>query len=77
MDGPFHRFTELFQQLGLPSDPDSIRCFVTQHSPLDPAVRIEDASFWSPAQALLLKEEMRRNADWTLVIDQLSVALRS
>jgi hypothetical protein len=72
----FHRFSALFAQLGLPQEPDAIRDFITAHSPLDPAVRLEDAPFWTPAQAALLREELLGDADWAEVVDQLNAALR-
>ena len=34
MDSTYHRFTELFQQLGLASDTRSIQEFLARHSPL-------------------------------------------
>jgi hypothetical protein len=77
MDASYHRFSELFQQLGLPHDPAAIRAFIQTHSPLAPDVRIEDAPFWSPAQAALLREKLLDDADWSEVTDQLSLALRN
>lgn len=73
---PFRYFSDLFSQLGLPDDDTSIAQFIRSHSPLDPAVRLEHAGFWSTGQATLLREELLRNADWAEVIDQLSLALR-
>jgi len=74
---PFsHRLSELFAQLGLASDEKSIAAFIARHAPLDPALRIEDAPFWTPAQAAWLREELQDDADWTELIDQLSLALR-
>ncbi|HLO93428.1 MAG TPA: DUF2789 family protein [Burkholderiaceae bacterium] len=71
-----HRFSDLFAQLGLPDHPEEIRHFIWQHSPLDPALRIDEAPFWTPAQARLLREELSANADWAQLVDQLSNALR-
>lgn len=71
-----HRFSELFAQLGLPDHPEEIRHFIWSHSPLDPALRIDEAPFWTPAQSRLLREELAANADWAHVVDQLSAALR-
>lgn len=76
MDAFYHRFSELFRQLGLPADPAEIRIFIERHSPLAEHIRVEDAAFWSPAQATLLKEELLDDADWSEVVDQLSLALR-
>lgn len=76
MEHPFHRFSELFTQLGLPADGDSVRRFIDSHAPLDSAVRIEEAPFWSPAQSALLREALLGDADWAPVVDQLNSALR-
>ncbi len=76
MQAFFHRFSELFDQLGLPSDPFSIAAFLRQHSPLQAAVRVEDAVFWTSAQADLLRQLLEEDADWVEVIDRLSLALR-
>jgi hypothetical protein len=76
MDKFFHRFSELFAQLGLPNGEADIRAFIEQHSPLSQAVRLEEAPFWTPAQAALLREQLLVDADWAEVIDQLNVALR-
>jgi hypothetical protein len=72
-----HRFSELFAQLGLPDHPEEIRHFLWQHSPLDPALRLDEAPFWTPAQAQLLREELAANADWAQLVDQLNTALRT
>lgn len=77
MENFFHRFSELFAQLGLPTDVDSIRQFVERHAPLDAAVRLEDAPFWNNTQATMLREEIQLDADWAEVIDQLNIALRA
>ena len=77
MDSFFHRFSELFKQLGLPSDIESIRLFLRAHSPLASDIALENAPFWSPAQSALLRDELMRDADWAEVVDQLNAALRS
>lgn len=40
MDAGFHRFSELFAQLGLASDPASIGRFIALHGPLPGGVRL-------------------------------------
>ncbi|KWR90776.1 DUF2789 domain-containing protein [Cupriavidus sp. IDO] len=77
MDQTFHRFSELFAQLGLPSDEQGIRAFLAAHSPLPDDVMLADAPFWTPAQATLLREEIQEDADWAEIVDQLNAALRS
>lgn len=75
MDATFHQFSELFAQLGLPSDEAGIRAFIAQHRPLPAGVVLAEAAFWTPAQAALLREQLRVDADWAEVIDQLNLAL--
>ena len=77
MSSFFHAFSDLFAQLGLYSDAASIGTFIQGHAPLDPKIRLEDAPFWTPAQAALLGEEILDDADWAVVVDQLNLALRS
>ena len=77
MDTPFHQFSDLFAQLGLPSDEASIRAFIGKHSPVPEDVDLWDASFWTPAQATLLRDEIIEAADWAEAVDQLNLALRA
>ena len=77
MQKSHHRFSELFAQLGLPSDPAGIQTFVSAHSPLADHVALADAPFWTAAQATLLREELLGDADWAEVVDQLNNALRA
>ncbi len=76
MEKPFHRFTELFVQLGLPSESENIQVFLEKHRPLHEAILLEDAPFWSTAQATLLREEIILDADWAEIVDQLNKDLR-
>lgn len=71
------RFRSLFAQLGLAHGDDAIRNFITTHSPLAGEVRLEDAPFWTPAQARLLRDSLAQDAAWAEVADQLSLALRA
>jgi hypothetical protein len=76
MEMSFHRFSELFAQLGLPDGDADIRSFLRTHSPLPPQMLLADAPFWTPAQATFLREEIREDADWAEVVDRLNAALR-
>lgn len=76
MNSTHHRFEELFDQLGLPSDTCSINYFLAENSPLNPCIRLEEASFWTPSQASFLYEKIQLDSDWALVVDQLNVAMR-
>lgn len=77
MEAPIHSMTNLFAQLGLPSDPDAIERFIASHSPLPDHVTLPDAPFWTPAQATFLREEILEDADWAEVVDQLNASLRA
>ena len=71
-----HQFKELFQQLGLPSDPASIAQFIARHAPLPAATKLADAPFWTSSQASFLCEQVQEDADWAEVVDALDNALR-
>lgn len=76
MESAFHRFSELFAQLGLPNDQDAIGQFLSDHTPLPNGVRLPDAPFWSTSQATFLREALLQDSDWAELADQLSEALR-
>ena len=76
MDAPTHDLSSLFKQLGLDDDPASIDAFVKAHAPLADDTELADASFWSASQAAFLREEIREDADWAEVVDQLNLMLR-
>jgi len=71
-----HTMSNLFDQLGLPSDKGDIEHFIETHSPLAPGVVLSDAPFWTPAQASFLREEIMEDADWAEVVDELNAELR-
>jgi Protein of unknown function (DUF2789) len=77
MDTTHHRFADLFAQLGLPSDEAAMRRFIREHAPLAGDIRLEEAAFWTPQQARLLRELCIQDADWAPVVDQLNASLRS
>ena len=76
MDKSVHNFHELFAQLGLPNDNAGIEQFITSHSPMAENITLSDAPFWSPAQAAFLRDACLEDADWAMLADQLSLALR-
>ncbi|WP_341676742.1 DUF2789 domain-containing protein [Niveibacterium sp. SC-1] len=77
METPLHSMANLFAQLGLPQDPAAIDAFIASHAPLPDDIALAEAKFWTPAQAALLREALRADADWAEVVDQLSVRLRA
>jgi len=69
------RMTNLFLQLGLDSSPEGIEKFIAQH-PLKRGDSFVNAEFWTPAQRQLLEEWLSSDGEWSLIVDQLSEALR-
>lgn len=77
MESSIHSLNNLFAQLGLASDQQSVENFINTHSPLATDILLSDAPFWTPAQASFLREEILNDADWAEVIDQLNAKLHS
>ncbi|HAK32778.1 MAG TPA: DUF2789 domain-containing protein [Acinetobacter radioresistens] len=68
------RMTHLFQQLGLDSSEAAIAQFIEQHQLAAP-VYISEANFWTTAQSQFIREHMKSDDDWAIVIDQLNESL--
>lgn len=77
MEAPTHNLSNLFAQLGLASDEDAIEDFIRTHSPIPTSLALSEASFWTPAQAAFLREEILMDADWAEVIDELNARLHA
>ena len=77
MEAHLHTMSNLFAQLGLPSEPDAVDHFISEHRPLDPGIALYRAPFWSSSQRDFLKEEIIEDADWAGVIDELNGRLSS
>jgi Protein of unknown function (DUF2789) len=75
MESTMHTLNNLFAQLGLPSDDSAIQSFIKTHHHLASSLSLSEASFWTPAQAAFLREEILKDADWAEVIDQLNASL--
>lgn len=71
-----HDLPRLFDQLGLDSDPASIEAFIRHHQGLPDDVLLPEARIWSASQAAFLREKIRDDSDWAIVVDALSVRLR-
>ena len=71
-----HHMRSLFEQLGLSSGSEQINQFIHNHR-LAAGERIQDAKFWTPAQASFLQEAIGDDSDWSELVDHLDVTLRS
>jgi len=68
------RMTNLFLQLGLDADPAAIAQFIGTHQ-LPADVSLADAPYWDNAQRQFLTEEIKEDAEWAIVVDQLNESL--
>lgn len=71
-----HLLSELFGQLGLHADSESIENFIKTHQPLPEDVPLSEAPFWNKSQRDLLKQAFIQDADWAPLVDQLNIRLR-
>lgn len=71
-----HTMSNLFAQLGLPTEEAAVENFIAKHRPLENGIALYRAPFWSAAQRDFLKEEIIEDADWSAVIDELNGRLR-
>ena len=76
MQAQLHTMSNLFAQLGLPSEEAGVERFIAAHRPLENKIPLYRAPFWSNAQRAFLKEEIIEDADWSAVIDELNMRLR-
>ena len=70
-----HDLSNLFAQLGLPTDPLGMDAFFTAHRPLENGMALYRAPFWTASQRSFLKEEIIEDADWAAAIDELNSLL--
>lgn len=77
MNTTLPHFAALFAQLGLPDDDQSIAEFLAKHRSMTHGLRLAEAPYWTPSQAAFLREALSQDAEWAVVVDQLSKALES
>ncbi|MBE0404766.1 hypothetical protein CZ787_06510 [Halomonas citrativorans] len=75
MEKPVHLFSDLFEQLGLLSDAESIEVFIKRHRPLPKEMVLSDAPCWNEGQAEFLREAIEDDADWAELVDRLDAAM--
>ncbi len=76
VDTSDHSFRSLFVQLGLNSSNEAIAEFISSHK-LKGSERIDQADFWTPAQAEFFRESWLDDSDWVGVIEQLNTVLHN
>ena len=76
METQFHTMENLFLQLGLDSSPAGVEQFIAEHT-IDEQQSLDQAEFWTPAQAAFIRECLEADSDWAEIVDQLNASLRS
>jgi hypothetical protein len=76
MDTTETRMTTLFDQLGLDSGNEAIAAFILRHQ-LPAEVKVTEASFWNDGQRQFLGEQLKSDAEWAIVVDELNEALHA
>lgn len=67
----------LFEQLGLDTDPDSIDEFIEKNKIYSHELHIADAPFWNQSQSEFIRESIYYDSEWSNSIDELDVILRN
>ena len=75
MDDSEISMSNLFLQLGLEADDSAIAEFIKTHQ-LPNGVDIFAAPFWSDSQRQFLHEQLKADAPWALIVDQLNESLK-
>ncbi|MEN5266344.1 DUF2789 domain-containing protein [Stenotrophomonas sp. TWI587] len=70
------RMTNLFLQLGLEASEEAIAAFIRDHQ-LSNEIRLIEAPYWNDGQRQFLTEQLRSDAEWAIVVDELSEALHA
>lgn len=68
------RMTNLFLQLGLDAGEQEIADFIKKHQ-LPADVKIGDAPFWNDAQRQFITEQLKADAAWAIIVDELNESL--
>ncbi len=74
MDRAVPRMTNLILQLGLNASEQAIADFIKSHQ-LGAEIGIADAPYWNEAQRQFQAEQLKADAAWTTVVDQLNESL--
>ena len=76
MDTTETRMTTLFEQLGLDAGNEAIAAFILSHQ-LPADTKVTEAPYWSTSQRQFLGEQLKSDAEWAIVVDELNEALHA
>jgi hypothetical protein len=72
---PTKTMTQLFKQLGLPSDEASIQLFISQHDGVCRGCGLVQAPIWNASQREFLQEAVAQDSEWSMMAEALMAAL--
>ena len=75
MQSSVHTMSDLFLQLGLPADAQSIAAFIEKHAGACQTCTLPYASIWTHSQRTFLKEAINEDSDWAIPAEQLTSLL--
>ena len=75
MHGNVYTMSDLFKQLGLPSDPKSIADFISHNAGVCRLTPLAQAPMWNDCQRAFLKEAIAQDAEWCIPAERLTSLL--
>jgi hypothetical protein len=76
MKGNVYTMSDLFQQLGLPSDSKAIADFIAHHAGICRLYSLVQAPMWTDSQRTFLSEAIAQDAEWCIPAEQLTSLLQ-
>lgn len=71
MPGNVYTLSDVFKQLGLPSDTASIADFIARNTGACEGCGLCRAPIWTESQRAFLKEALNDDSDWAIPVEQL------
>ncbi|TXH02232.1 MAG: DUF2789 family protein [Rhodocyclaceae bacterium] len=72
MRGNVNTMSDLFKQLGLPSDNAAIEDFIARHEGVCTHCTLPHAPIWSESQRAFLEQAVADDSDWALPAEELA-----
>jgi Protein of unknown function (DUF2789) len=72
MHSNINTMSDLFKQLGLASDPTSIRNFIALHEGACTDCTLPHAPIWTESQRAFLEQAVAEDSDWALPAEELA-----
>lgn len=70
------KLSALFDRLGLDSNDQAIKAFIEKNRPLPKQTPLHQATIWNQAQAAILEEALKEDANWAELVDSLEALLK-